>query len=283
MPRSDDRSPSATPPSASSAAVAPWSGPFHWPGGGTACLLIHGFTATPQEMRFLGERLHAAGHTVYGARVAGHATSVEDLERASWRDWYASVSAPLAEIRRQADHVVVVGQSMGSLLALALAAQHPEDIAAVVLLAPALVLQQRWLQRVRSILPLVARMPGQRFRYLAKGRSDIADPAAHVDRECYDRIPLRAVHQLLSLQRHARRQLPRVRQPVLVVHSHQDHSCSTAGIRQLERELAGSLEIIMLDNSYHVVSVDFDRERVASSVDSFATKTRRLNAGPIES
>ncbi len=266
-----------------SAPTPAWSGPFHWRGGDTTCLLIHGFTATPQEMRFLGERLHAAGHTVYGARVAGHATSVEDLERASWRDWYASVREPLAEVHRQSKHVVVVGQSMGALLALALAAQHPQEIAAVVLLAPALVLQQRWLQRVRPLLPLLAKMPGQRLRFLAKGRSDIADPAAHLDRESYDRIPLRAVHQLLSLQRHVRRQLPRVRQPVLVIQSRQDHSCSSAGVRQLQRELAGPLDVIMLDDSYHVVSVDFDRERVAAAVDAFATKTRRLDAGPIES
>jgi len=260
--------------SAAASATVSFSDAFHLRGGDTACLLIHGFTATPQEMRFLGERLHAAGHSVYGARVAGHGTSIEDLERASWMDWYESVRAQLMELRRHSQHVVVVGQSMGSLLALSLAAQHPAEIAAVAVLAPAIVLQRQWLQLARPLMPLVARLSSPRWRYLPRGTSDIADPAGHVGRETYDRIPLRALHQLLSLQRHVRTQLSRVQQPTLVIHSRQDHTCSPDSVGHLQRVVPGPLEVAMLDASYHVVSVDFDRERVAALVDGFVTRSR---------
>src|SRR5262249_50914792 len=62
---------------------------------GLGCLLVHGFTATPAEMRPLGEALAARGFPVRGVRLAGHGTSVEDLARTGWRDWYASVEHDL--------------------------------------------------------------------------------------------------------------------------------------------------------------------------------------------
>ncbi len=259
----------------SPASSSGWSPAFHLRGGDVACLLIHGFTATPQEMRFLGERLNAAGHTIHGARVAGHATSVEELEQTTWQQWYDSVETQLFALRQQHAHVVVVGQSMGSLLALSLAAQHPQEVAALALLAPAVVLRRGWLQTVRPMLPLVGRLPSSRLRYLAKGISDIADPSAHVERECYDRMPIRALHQLLLLQRHVRNQLPSVRQPALVVHAQQDHTCSPRGVSYLQEQLGGPVEVVMLERSYHVVSLDFERERVAELVAAFAARHGR--------
>ena len=65
--------------------------PFFFPGGPTGCLLIHGFTGTPREMRWMGEYLSKKGFTVLGVRLAGHATSPEDMRRSSWRDWVASI------------------------------------------------------------------------------------------------------------------------------------------------------------------------------------------------
>jgi len=256
---------------------------FYLPAGETACLLIHGFTATPQEMRYLGSRLQASGLTVYGVRVAGHATSVEDLERSSWPEWRESVTEQLLVARRQHRHVVLVGQSMGGLLALAVAAQRPDDVTAIALLAPAIILQRRWLRSVRPLLPWISRVGGGRFRYLAKGQSDIADPAGHVGRETYDRVPLRALHQLLALQHHVRRQLRRVRQPALVIHSRQDHTCAPESVRHLQRRLAGPVETLLLDASYHVVSVDYDRDRVADAVGSFAQRNGRHDPGPSNS
>src|SRR3974377_2317290 len=65
--------------------------PFFFPGGPTGCLLVHGFTGAPKEMRWLGEYLAGQGHTVLGVRLAAHATRPEDMHRASWQDWVASV------------------------------------------------------------------------------------------------------------------------------------------------------------------------------------------------
>jgi len=250
--------------------VSRFSPPFFLPGGATGCLLIHGLTATPQEMGFLGARLHAAGCTVSGVRLAGHGTSVEDLARVTWRDWYASARDALLGLQARVPRMTVVGQSMGALLAVQLAAEYPTAVTALVLLAPAFVLSRRRLRWVAPSFALLTRLPGQRARSLAKTDSDIADVRARVERESYERIPLRALHQLVALQHQARGQLSRVRQPVLAIHSRQDHTCPLANLELLERHLGRQVTKLMLEDSYHVVSVDVDKERVADAVLGFA-------------
>jgi len=117
--------------------------PFLWRASDLGCLLVHGFTGTPYEMRFLGERLYAAGYTVSAVRLAGHATRVEDLERCRWRDWYGSVERGLDDLAAHCSVVVAIGLSLGSLLTLRLAHAHRERIRAIVLLATALRLARR--------------------------------------------------------------------------------------------------------------------------------------------
>ncbi len=241
------------------------SQPFFLSAGETGCLLIHGFTATPQEMRFLGERLHGDGYTVSGVRLAGHGTSVDDLERYGWRDWYASARDALDTLQQHTSRVIVVGLSMGALLALKLAVDRPALVPRVVLLSPALVLANRWVYWAAPMLPLLAR----RWRSVASRQRDIADARARVETPSSERIPLRAVHELLQLQAHVRGLLPRGQQPALIVHSRHDHTCPLANVTILERGLGGPVHSILLDNSYHVITVDTDKEQVARAVTVF--------------
>ncbi len=256
----------------------PGTEPFHFAGGDGGCLLVHGFTATPWEMRYLGAHLHAAGYTVHGVRLAGHATSPADLERSTWREWYASARQGLLALQGSAPRTVVVGQSMGALLALRLAVEHPETVAGVALLAPALRLSARWLQWMRPAFPLVLPFLTPRFRFVPKGDSDVADPQMRAETPSYRQIPLRAVHQLLQLQRHVRGLLPRVAQPLLVLHSQQDHTCPVANVDLLRRRVPGPVETQLLARSYHVVSVDVERDDVAAAVADFTA--RALAARP---
>jgi carboxylesterase len=252
--------------------------PFHFAGGDGGCLLVHGFTATPWEMRYLGEHLHRAGYTVHGVRLAGHATSPADLERSTWREWYASARQGLLVLQAGAPRSVVVGQSMGALLAVRLAVEHPEAVAGVALLAPALQLSTRWLQWMRPAFPVVLPFLTPRFRFVSKGDSDVADPQVRAQTPSYHRIPLRAVHQLLQLQREARRLLPRIAQPILVLHSQQDHTCPVANVDLVRRRVPGPVETRLLARSYHVVSVDVERDDVAAAVADFTART--LQARP---
>lgn len=243
--------------------------PFLWPGGEVGCLLIHGFSGTPYEMRFLGEHLHGEGHSVGGVRLAGHATRVEELAQCRWIDWYQSVEEGFEELSRHCSRIVVVGLSMGALLAVRLAAQHASQVAGVVLLSASFELTNRWTRRlagvVRTALPLLP----ESLRYLDKGGSDIADPVERKQRPTYRRLPLRGVVELIDLQRRARVWLPAVGQPVLAIHARQDHTAPLSNLDLLRATIGDLRRTLILEDSYHVITVDRERERVAVEVSRF--------------
>ena len=108
-----------------------------FPGARVSALLIHGLSGTPFEMRYLGERLAAAGVRVCGVRLAGHAGASEELGAATRAQWYESVVEGFERLHRYGDPVAVVGLSMGALLAARLAADQGEAVGGVVMLSPA--------------------------------------------------------------------------------------------------------------------------------------------------
>jgi carboxylesterase len=198
------------------AAVTP--GDFALPGSrGLGCLLVHGFTATPDEMRPLGDSLAAAGFPVRGVRLAGHATDVGDLAHTGWRDWFTSVEEGCTRLRRDVRHVAIAGMSLGALLALRLAATRPADVTALVLCGTPLRLADgrlRW-------LPALARIPwlARRWATIPKANGpDIADPAVRATSRSYRAMPLAAVVEVLRLQAVVRGDLGRVTQPALLLH-----------------------------------------------------------------
>jgi carboxylesterase len=249
-------------------APPPPTEPFFWPAGPVGCLLLHGFTSTPYEMRFLGERLAAAGHTVAAVRLAGHGTRAEDLERSGWRDWYASAQAGADEIAAHCTRVVTIGLSMGALLALHLAHDRPSQVGGIVLLSSALRLANRWSWLTSGLRPFTPLLP-ERVRFVRKLGSDIADPDARRIQPGYGRIPIRSVAELAALQRRVRRLLPRIVQPAFAVHAKQDHTAPLANVDLLGRRLPNLREVVLLDESFHVISVDVEREHVASHVVRF--------------
>lgn len=223
-------------------------------------------------MRPLGDALAAAGFPVVAPALAGHATTVADLARTGWQDWLASAEGALDALRAEVPRVAVAGLSMGGLLTLVLAARRPRDVAAVVLAAPALRLADRRL----ALLPWAARIPALRRRLgliPKRGGRDIADVAARGASRAYDAAPLDALLSLLALRREARRALPRVTQPVLLLQGRLDRTVP-ASVAELVRRRLGSrqLEVAMLERSGHVLTEDVDRARVGTLVADFLAR-----------
>ena len=100
--------------------IIPTTEPFFFQGDPSkpACLLTHGFTGTPKEMRWMGEYLNAQGYTCLGVRLAGHATDPEDMIRSQYTDWMNSVEDGYHLLRGLSDDIIFVGLSMGSVLSL---------------------------------------------------------------------------------------------------------------------------------------------------------------------
>ncbi len=101
-------------------------------------VLVHDFTASPAELRALGEMLANAGHPVMGVRLKGHGTSPFDLRERSWNDWLGSVRRGFEIVANLADHVCIVGSGVGGSLALLAAAEKPKGLAGVAAVSPAL-------------------------------------------------------------------------------------------------------------------------------------------------
>src|SRR5262245_8898838 len=234
------------------------------------CLLIHGFTGAPDEMRPLGEHLAGQGFPVFGVRLPGHGTTVEDLEGRRWGEWFAAVEEGADRLAREAAHVAAVGGAVGGVLAPPLAATRPAAVAALVLCSTAIELRAggaRW-------APLIARIPllPRRWRLLPKGsgQRDIADPVARRESFTYEATPLTGVVELLRLQKIVRAELPRIHQPTLLLHGRHDHTVPVASLERLRAALGARVtEAHVLERSQHVITLDVERERVAALVTDF--------------
>jgi carboxylesterase len=250
------------------------TGEFFFPGAGVSALLIHGLSGTPFEMRYLGERLAAAGVRVCGVRLAGHAGAPEDLGAATNTQWYECVVEGFERLHRQGDPVAVVGLSMGAVLAARLAADQGEAVAGTVMLSPAFFLPL-W---VRGPLKALAAFGPLADRIYLRGKgSDIHDAAARDLHPSASLMPLSAVIELLKLSAAVRPRLNRVMQPTLVIHSRRDHTCPMRRNVDFVLNHLGSAQkrAVILEESFHVITVDSEKERVASEVTDFVGALRR--------
>jgi carboxylesterase len=230
------------------------------PPGRRGALLLHGFAGTPPELRRLGEHLAAHGWHCHGPAMAGHATTPEDLERASWRDWAASAQEALDRLCAECDEVVIAGQSMGGAMALHLAAADDRLRAVATLAAP--VRLSDWRLRFLPLGKYLVRwdMPGDDV--------DLFWPDAVHELHSYGRRPTRAIHQLNLFVGEVRRELPLVRQPVLVLHGGRDRVIDPRNAAEIEQGLVCSqlVERHMYTRSGHGMSVDVDREDINARV-----------------
>lgn len=254
------------------------AGPFFRPGRlPLGCLLVHGFTATPDEMRSVADALEARGFPIAGVQLPGHGSHVGDLNRATWTDWTAAVHTAATELSTANRPVVAIGMSLGALLSLHLAATTElVRVAGVVCCGTPLALTD-WRLRV---LPWLYRLPGVRALGLTlpkRGR-DISDTELRRQSRAYDAIPLNGVVELLALQQEVRALLPRVRVPTLILHGRNDHTAPFENAALLANALPHApVEQHVFERSWHVLTEDVEREAVAERVVRFCTNL--LQAG----
>ncbi|MFY0408865.1 alpha/beta hydrolase [Solicola sp. PLA-1-18] len=229
-------------------------------GGRTGALLVHGFTGSPASMTPWGRYLNQHGLTVRVPRLPGHGTTWQEMNRTTWHDWYAEVDAALTEIREHCDHVVVGGLSMGGGLALRLAEQRPDDVDALALVNPAVQSADKRLLAVPLLRHLLPSIPGI--------GNDVKKPG--VDEGGYDRTPLHALHSMRQLWADVRAHLDQVRAPVLLLRSTVDHVVDPTSGATINRLVTAPVREVMLDDSYHVATLDNDAETIFAESLAFA-------------
>jgi carboxylesterase len=240
--------------------AAPYAG---GPAGGPPVLVLHGFSGSPRSMRPWAEHLADHGFRVDLPRLPGHGTSWRELNVTGWQDWYAAAERALLRLADAGRAPVGIGGlSMGGALALRLAQVHPDLVRGLVLVNPVINIvdpRVRALRLIRLVTPSLGGIAG-----------DVAKPGA--DEGGYDRTPLHALHSQTHLWAAARRDLARVRTPLLVYRSRQDHVADPSSVA-LIRDVAASDDrtFVVLERSYHVATLDHEAQVIfAGSVELFA-------------
>jgi carboxylesterase len=258
--------------------------------GGTGVLLVHGLTGTPNEMRILGKGLHRAGFSVYGMQLAGHCGSSEDLLDSHWHDWSASVRAAAERLLCLVDRVVVIGLSMGAVLALDLAAEGGYASARVAgvgalstvfhydgwsmplytrlsfLLKP---LRALGIARHRVFMeqpPYGIKDEALRQRVVAQMHSGDSSAAGLPGNPWY------SVIEVHDLSRDVLRRLGRVRVPCLVIHAAEDDVASVANARLVQQGVQGPVDLVLLHDSYHMITIDRERREVLARTVAFVER-----------
>ena len=251
---------------------------------GTGVLLIHGLGGTPVEMKTVAKRLNQAGHTVMCCQLAGHCGTEADLAATHWQDWYASAEEALSQLEEHCDTVVVGGLSMGGLLAAKLAAAEPSRVDGVVILAPTLWYDgwtMPWYAVLLKLLRPYLGLPifkgwsfAEREPYGIKDervRKIILQAMTSGDSTLAGVFgtPALALRELWRLTDALKPELPKVYQPALIIQARDDDVASIRNAQYLQRNLGGLVETLILDNSYHLVTVDQQRHVTNDRVVSF--------------
>lgn len=251
---------------------------FFLPGSGLSALLIHGLTGTPYEMRYLGEQLAADGVRVLGVCLAGHGGAPEDLGAATHANWYESAVKGFERLHAYGDPNVVIGLSLGAVLAARLAADQREAVSGLVMLSPAFFLPFPIRTALRA-MRAAGRLADHIYFHNSRG-SDIHDAAARRIHPGNRLIPLRAALGLIELTDQVRPKLAEVVQPTMVIHSRNDHTCPFEKNLGFVMDRLGSAQkrAVVLEESYHVVTVDSEKQRVAQETLEFVSQFRNAES-----
>ena len=244
--------------------------PFYFAGDDTGCLLIHGFTSSPQEIRWLGQHLAAQGYSVCGVRLAGHGTRLSDMGRSYWRDWYASVLDGYHLLRQNCTRLYALGLSLGGSLALYLAANEPLD--GVVAMATPFRLSGPRIRLARLLQKVIYSVPKRNGDNLSEHIAQVQTRRGETvtGRVSYPARPLVSVIQLSLFLDEVRRALPKVNIPLLMAHARHDDFIPIEHMQRIfDMVSSDDKTVLILENGSHVVTEDSDRKMLFARVTDF--------------
>jgi carboxylesterase len=240
--------------------IHPLAAPFSRPaqpeltgGRKVGVLLSHGFTGQPASMTPWAEAMAAKGYAVELPRLPGHGTTWQEMNTTRWEHWYAEITAAFEKLSAENDAVVVGGLSMGGALVLRLAEDHPDRVAGVMVVNPAIATKRFDVKLLPLLKHLVPSFPGI--------ANDIKKPG--VEEHGYTKTPLKAAHSMMQAWPKIAADLSRITAPMIYFRSTEDHVVDektqpiiTGGISSTD------VTVVPLENSYHVATIDNDAEKI---------------------
>jgi carboxylesterase len=247
--------------------------PLSMDGDDRGVLCLHGITGTPFEIRPLAEALGRRGCTVRAPMLAGHGNTLADLAASSWQDWLRSAEEALNELRARVGGgpVAICGFSMGGLLALRLARLYPERVSAMAVMSTPLRLRRFQVAGIRALTKLPIDFSAHPVACVPKlAGSDVSNEDLRYENPGLRAFPIAALENLLDLMDVVRADLPAIQTPVMVVHGRQDHTVPMEDSLELTGCLGSEvIERLWLDKSFHIVTLDVERDLVIDGVTRF--------------
>lgn len=220
---------------------------FYKEGNEVGVIVLHGFTGTTQSMRPLADAFAKEGYTVACPKLIGHGTTPEDMEQTTAEEWIQSAENAYAWVKNKCERVFVVGLSLGGTLSLYLAAN--KEIDGIAVINPAV-----------DVPELVA-MAKSELRFVDSIGSDIKKEG--VNELTYHKTPVRSLKHLRNLMSKVHEQLSEVRAPLIVFVSEEDHVVPPEnGQMVFDMAFSEEKELVHLENSYHVATLDNDQDLI---------------------
>ncbi|MCM3707763.1 MULTISPECIES: alpha/beta hydrolase [Cytobacillus] len=221
--------------------------PFYFEGNDIGILVSHGFTGSTQSMRQLGEAYANSGFTVCGPRLKGHGTHYEDMERTTHQDWIHSVEEGYRWLKERCSTIFVTGLSMGGTLTLYMAEKYPE-IKGIIPINAAI-----------EIPDMAAAASLEDVRFLDAIGSDIKNP--DIKELAYEKTPVKSLGEINELMKKVKAELDKITCPALIFVSKEDHVVPPSNSQEIYSGIqSAAKEIVTLDNSYHVATLDNDQD-----------------------
>lgn len=227
--------------------------PWGAEGDTAGVLVLHGFTGTPQSVRSWAEAIAVSGRSVLVPRLPGHGTTEDDMQGTGPSDWVAEAEMSMRGLLERCHDVFICGLSMGGTITLDLAERFADRIAGIVLVNASTFTKD---PRAR-LAPLLGKVP-LKLKGIA---SDIADPS--MKEIAYKRVPTKAAAKMLTYQEGVKRRLADVTAPALIFSSKQDHVVDPANGPYIHDNISSKdKELVLLEKSYHVATLDYDRDMI---------------------
>ncbi|PYC42624.1 alpha/beta hydrolase [Pseudomonas protegens] len=244
--------------------------------GPVGVLLIHGLTGTPTELRRVAQGLAKDGtSTVYVPTLPGHCGDNSDLQATGWQDWYEGVRKTFVGVQQRHEQVFVGGLSMGAVMSMYLASEHPGQISGLLMYSTTLKYDGWSINKLAFLTPLLMKIPfgvhicrfeekppygikNERLRAIVEKQMK-AGQSSDAGLLTMEGVTVRELHRMNAV---VKKRMPSIMTPALVLHSSEDDITSPWNADYVERKLGGPVTKILLDNCYHMITVDLQYQRV---------------------
>ncbi|HPG88136.1 MAG TPA: alpha/beta fold hydrolase [Hyphomicrobium sp.] len=253
----------------------PPRGSLFIPGGPTGVLLLHSLGGSPLELKFVAQSLARQGHTVYCPVIPGLTFGTDVSGMSTWRDWFDAADQAFDDLKKSCDTIIVGGASAGAVLALRLAAFRDAETSAVILFAPTLAVNGWAIPKTIKLFHLVSdKWTARLFKLKTPAPHGIKDErvrnfaleAMKGDGSAPADITARSggtVYEFMRLVRNVKPMLSKITQHTLIFHPRYDDQSDMKNTMTLQRKLSGMVEVCVLEDSYHLVTLDRQRGYVA--------------------